>query len=65
MLPIVLSRLFHRYSRLLTIAFVFILVRFQHGDAEIFEAKFQLRDSLCCVFVHLNNRPFWSVLLFY
>ena len=43
MFPIVLSRLFHRYPRLLNTAFVFTLVRFQHGDAELFEAKFKVR----------------------
>ena len=55
MFPIVLSRLFHRYPRLLNTAFVFTLVRFQHGDAELFEAKFKVRGiPSVSVFVHLS-----------
>jgi hypothetical protein len=56
MFPIVLSRLFHRYPRLLNTAFVFTLVRFQHGDAELFEAKFKVRGiPSVSVFVHLSS----------
>jgi hypothetical protein len=45
MSSIVLSR-FHRYCRLLT-AFVFHSGSIPHGDEELFEAKFKVRDSLC------------------